>query len=188
MTELQGRTFSSDWEWRTQTAVPPPNGKASSNTGNWTGVTTLILSAKNHYGEDMSADINTLLPGDTVKIEQKSDAAIFSNWTVSAAPIDNAGYYAVTVSAGAVQGTPQANTLMRVTLTHVQVPGPSPESALYWVLTGPDLALLQQNADKLILAGFQPLGTLSAIGSTPTYYQAFWRQDAVPRFLETTRP
>jgi hypothetical protein len=180
-------TFVSDWEWRTQTG-PPPAGKISSNTGNWTGVTTLIVSAKDYDGEDTSADISALLPGDTVKIEHLTDPAIFSNWTVSAAPVKAAGgYFTLSVSPGAVQGVPQANTLMQVTLTYTQLPGPSPESALYWVLTGSDLVQLQHSADKLILAGFEPLGSLNASGTTPTYHQAFWRQNATARFV-TERP
>lgn len=109
--------YTYDWQWRVQTSLPPPQKTCGSNTGSWSGATSMYLSPINYSGADCSATIRLLKANDTIRIEHKTDASIWSLWTLAIGPVEYPGSFTFPSLSLASQGAPADNTVYRITFT-----------------------------------------------------------------------
>lgn len=77
----------SEWDWRTQTIMPPPNGKTGSDTGDWSSsVLTVYFTFKDTKGIDQSGILNNLPVNSEIRIQKATDSSIYSLWKVIDTP------------------------------------------------------------------------------------------------------
>lgn len=107
-------TFSGQWAWSPETAIPPNNGQLRTNTGLGTSTTTINLSCQSSGG-NMKANIGAIELGHSLRVEPSNNPAYWLEYTVISAPVymDSPGppptpYYAIGVAlASAYNFSPQ---------------------------------------------------------------------------------
>ena len=116
-TPAQQPAFTYEWQWRVQMTIPPPQKTAGSNNGTWAGAMSLYLSNTNQAAQDVSSTFRSMKTGDTIRIESKTDASVWSLWTLGVPPIDYGTCFTFPVSQLTYQGAPIDNTVYRAVIT-----------------------------------------------------------------------
>jgi len=117
-TEIKQHGTASDWNWSSQTSVPPTSKSLQTDTGGWDVVTVINVTSIDNNNVDRTTGIGLLRAGDVVRLEHFQDSTRYATFTVTGTPVDNSGYFAVPVTPLAQGGTiPGNNTQLRVTAT-----------------------------------------------------------------------
>lgn len=109
--------YSYEWEWRTQTSLPPPQKTFGSNNGAWAGGKSLYVSSVNQAGADVSGIFRQMKAGDTIKIENKTDATIWASCVLAVPPVDYIGFFTFPTASGDGQGAAVNNMIYKVTFS-----------------------------------------------------------------------
>lgn len=99
--------YTAEWNWSVNTASPPINGQVRANSA--TAPTALFIAALAAGGADTSNFQDTIVAGDDIYLQQKTDASNWSRWNVSGAPIDHTTWFEYPVTFLSGSPTPLSN-------------------------------------------------------------------------------
>ena len=113
----QNSTYSGEWNWSTNTNVPPSNGQLRSNTGNVASAIELRFSVRTAANIDAKAALMAITGGNKIRIQQKTDSTRWARYQPTGAKVDNGTYISVPVSF--IEGSgkePGGNTALIVSI------------------------------------------------------------------------
>jgi hypothetical protein len=115
--------ISGAYTFSSSTAITPATGTIRFDTALYSTVTELFIADTTSGGSDATNFLAALVSGDQIYIQNTTDAAVFSVWTVSAAVTDEGTWFRVPVSEGANGTFPSNNNKMTMTLSFGAVGG-----------------------------------------------------------------
>jgi hypothetical protein len=121
-------TVTGTWIWwSNQSSVPPSTKQVRSNTANWVSATQLHFSNTDNAGVDRSPGLDSVKPGDTIRLEHSTDSTRWATFLVSTNPSVLVGYHTFPVTCTGSNGAlPGNSTLLSVTFNLSQATMPSP--------------------------------------------------------------
>lgn len=83
------------WIWSNVTSVPPNQTQVRTDTGDWASATKLYIDYHSSENVDRSHALAVINIGDSLIIEQKTDASRWAKWDVAGTPVDQGSYYEI---------------------------------------------------------------------------------------------
>jgi len=113
---LVSNVYTSEWRWSTLVSGPPADGFVRADNTDMGAATSIAIAEEDNNGVDTSLVFDSLVPGDTIYIQEKDNAANWVRYTIAGTIVDAGTARGIPVSVIGSAGTIANNQVCVVRL------------------------------------------------------------------------
>jgi hypothetical protein len=124
------------WQWSSQAGTPPTNKQVRTDTGNWATAAQLYFSDVDDSGVNRAQDLDSVQPGDLVRLEHNTDTTRYAVFNVVGAleAVAAGSYHTINVTLHDSGGVlPNSGTQLQTIFVNVGDPIPEPTPGHMWI-------------------------------------------------------